>query len=299
MKHFIKILLILVFFACNESSEPSSGWTIVGLMNNQVKAAVSWDNKVVAATLGGGVYMAVPGESLVPANEGLQNLFVYSLLVINGDLYAGTRDGIFVRHEQGTTWQHMTAALPSETRAYSLASDGSHLFAGSRTGVFQINLNNTDDVIHLSNGMSAEPYVMSTSFENDVLYTGTQGGLYTLIGSDEWQRETGVPLMTIGQLAFAQNIVVAPTDGSGISVKTNNSWKHENFGLPSMKTFAAFFHKNSFYCGSDHGVYTTDLDFKKWEPLNVGLPSNTIVNRFALIDEMIYACTENGLYRLQ
>lgn len=272
---------------------------MVGLANHQVKSLVRWENKNYAATLRAGVFIVESDDHVYEVNDGLENLSVYSLLVNIGKIYAGTRDGVFVRENETAAWQRLTD-LPSETGAYSMVASGSHLFVGSRNGVLRINLTNVDDVTLLNSGFkNDETYVMSLAFVGDVLYAGTQAGLFTLTDGDIWSRETNVPAMTVGQLAFDNDMFIAPTDGGGISVRTNDSWTQRNNGLPSLKTFAAIYAHDKFYCGTDRGVYVNAVPFETWQKPVDGMPANAIVNCLVLINDELYACTENGLYRLR
>lgn len=84
-----------VFLTTNNGNE----WVPKGLNGKSVSSLLIYDNKVLAATYGEGIYQSTNnGNDWSSKNKGLINQYVYSLIINNGDVFAGTDGGVFKRN---------------------------------------------------------------------------------------------------------------------------------------------------------------------------------------------------------
>ena len=97
--------------------------------------------KIYAGTWGSGIYKSVDGgSSWHIINEGLGNLYVYSLAIdplTSSTLYAGTYgDGVFKSVDEGNNWIQTGPGLNDSAIVYTIAINPSNpniLYAGTRS----------------------------------------------------------------------------------------------------------------------------------------------------------------------
>jgi photosystem II stability/assembly factor-like uncharacterized protein len=103
-------------------------------------------------TGGSGVYrLAENGTSWIPANTGLTNGKITSLVVSDTNIFAGTYDGgVYLSSINHIGWIPTNTGMPIR-RVYALALSGTNLFAGTwGAGVWRQPLSNVTDVERMS-----------------------------------------------------------------------------------------------------------------------------------------------------
>jgi photosystem II stability/assembly factor-like uncharacterized protein len=123
-------------------------WRRAGLRGRWLEAIATDSRRpstVYAGALHGGVYASRDGgESWNPANDGLRNLYVRTLLAdprTPGRIYAGTYGGVFTSGNGGRTWSELNDGLANRlVQALAIGSGRSaSLYAGTLGGgVFAI-----------------------------------------------------------------------------------------------------------------------------------------------------------------
>lgn len=121
------------------SSTNGKSWTSfnTGLINTFIKKLAVIGSNVFAGTYGG-VFISnttTPGWSAV--NTGLSNTLIRSLWVVGNNLFAGTDNGIFLTTDNGSNWTNVSIGLPSNSKVYSITSDGINVYIGADTTVWQ------------------------------------------------------------------------------------------------------------------------------------------------------------------
>jgi hypothetical protein len=98
---------------------------------------------IFAGTDGGGIFLSINnGSTWVPANLGLTNLAVRSLVVSGTNIFAGTfGGGVFLSTDMGASWSPVNLGMYAYVQ--SLAVSGLNIFAGTLNGVFRSNNNGT------------------------------------------------------------------------------------------------------------------------------------------------------------
>jgi hypothetical protein len=98
---------------------------------------------------------------------------VYSLVVSDTNLFAGTYDGIFLSTNNGENWTAVNNGL-SSTYVSSLAVSGSTLFAGTNDGGVFLSTNNAASWIAVNSGLT-KTFVQSFAFSGTDLFAATAG----------------------------------------------------------------------------------------------------------------------------
>ncbi len=122
------------------SANNGTSWTAVntGLTNSDVNALAISGTNLFAGTNGGGVFLSTNnGTNWTAVNAGMTKLDILSFAVSpNGtggtNIFAGTDSGgVFLSTNNGTSWTASNSGLPAYTPVYSLAANGTDIFAGS------------------------------------------------------------------------------------------------------------------------------------------------------------------------
>jgi photosystem II stability/assembly factor-like uncharacterized protein len=121
------------------STDNGIDWTQVnsGLTDTLANCFTVIDTNLFVGTYGGGVFLSTNnGTSWTPASSGLTNLYMLSLLAVDGsNILAGTEgDGVFLSHNNGTNWTPVNEGL-TKLSILSLAVVGDqYIFAGTSGG---------------------------------------------------------------------------------------------------------------------------------------------------------------------
>jgi hypothetical protein len=195
------------------------------------------------------------GESWSAADSGLTHLSVFALTFAGANLFAGTRDGVFLSTDNGTSWTPVNKGLPiypnpvdNSGAVTCLAVDGTRLYAGTnQDGVF-LSTNNGTSWTPVDSGLTQKSvYSLAVSGAN--LFAGTyEGGVFlsTDSGTSWTEVDTGLPhgdfapprgicLAVSGTKVFVGTAHRMGMHGSGdIFLSTNNgsSWTEVRAGLP-------------------------------------------------------------------
>jgi hypothetical protein len=198
------------------STNNGTGWTqaIYGLTNPYVLSFAVTDTNLFAGIDGGGVFRtANSGTSWHQA--GLLSYFVPALAVhVSGSLFAGTTRGIFRTDDIGNTWTPVNTGLTS-TSVYSLAVNGTNLFAGTINGGAFLSTNNGTNWTQIG---FVNITVWSFAVAGMNLFAGTSGGVYfsTNNGTSWTPVNAGLPNTNIRSLAVSGTNLFAGTSGVGV-----------------------------------------------------------------------------------
>jgi hypothetical protein len=179
---------------------------------------------VMAGTYEGGVYRSSDyGGHWSPASDGLTHPDVYSLVVCDGFLFAGTGIGVFSSSDQGSSWQP-TALMNGNV--WSMIAKGSTLFAATTSGVFR----STDYGTSWS-AVSAGN-ILSLATDGTTIFAGTgdqpHSGVFRSTNSGASWDSTGLSGLSVNSLAVNGTDIYAGTlswpgkqDGGGFRSTDN------------------------------------------------------------------------------
>src|SRR6266545_2676193 len=158
-------------------------------------------------------------------------------------------------------WSQMSG--PEVSAVSALFSNGSDLFAGTRAGV--------------------------------VFRAINQGEGWTAINA-------GLPGQSIQSLAAIGPNLFAGTDGGGVFRLINQGgnqgekWIAVNSGLTNLFVTALAVSGTDIFAGTRGGVFRSIDQGENWTPVNTGLPLNTRITSFAVIEANIFAGANNPFF---
>ena len=215
------------------------------------------------------------GQTWTAANSGIPaNTYIYSLSVVNGNIYAGANGVLYTSNDGGASWVSISNGLSGIVM--TVAANGATLLAGTNGfGVYR-STNGGSTWTSSSTGLPA------TSRVSTVLVSGTN------------------IFASLGNLSGGTGGVYLSTDG-GLN------WTPVNTGLPAsgLLVYSIVLKDASIYAATQSGLYVTLNNGTSWTVVVGGLPvtgnnalslavsgSNLLVGYF--FGTPIYATTNGG-----
>ncbi|HCY75790.1 MAG TPA: hypothetical protein DHV28_07695 [Ignavibacteriales bacterium] len=230
---------------------------------------------------GGGVAHSTNyGANWIALNSGLTNTSVYSVLVKDNIVFAGTFDsGVFYSTNFGTNW------IPSNLNNVSVSvfgTDGINLFAGTGNGVYL----STDNGVNWepkNNGLNNNAVQALAVNGSDLIAGSYGGGIFrsTNNGTSWSPADSGLTNSFIQALLNVGNDLIAGTYGGGVFHSDDNgiSWRTINDGLTISDIYSLTADNNYIYAGTGNNVWRRPLS----EILTaINDPAVERVNRFYL-----------------
>jgi photosystem II stability/assembly factor-like uncharacterized protein len=209
------------------------------------------------------------------------------------NLFAGTREGLFLSTNSGTRWTAVNSGL-ANTEITALAVSGTNLFAGTFGGGVFRTTNNGTSWTEANAGLTEDDvYCLAVSGAN--LFAGTgfwgRGGVFlsTNDGTSWTDVSSGLPSTAdVNSLAVSGTNLYAATRGGGVFLSTNNgtTWTAVSEGLPrtsydtthyaSVQCFASS--GQALFAGIDgSGVFLSTNSGTSWTAVNAGLANMNVL----------------------
>ena len=169
-------------------------------------------------------------------NEGLDCGNIWSLAIHSGGtIFAGTAGcgtGVYRSTDNGDSWTLVNTGLTS-TDVAALASDGSNIFAGTRSimgqggGMFR-STDNGDTWTEQNTGFAARDVNAVVLNEAGYIFTGTAGGVFRSINDAEGWSNVSSGLVPPGGNVWAlaidsEGFLFAGTGGAGVFRSVNST----------------------------------------------------------------------------
>ncbi len=255
------------------STDNGVNWNPVG--NDLPPLVISFatmDGKFYAGTKGDGVFLSSDtGESWSWTGGG--PMTVNSLVVVGGNLFAATDNGIFLSNGDSGSWVAVNSGL-SGSRIYALAASGQNVFAGTfGSGVYLSTNNGTNWNATGNNGL-INTYVESLLVSNGNLYVGTDGGgvfLSTDNGAD-WTVHNPLTLInsSINSLDTIDGNLFACTQmGLFSTTDSGVNWTLDSNGMGNISVSGVVADGGNLFAGtSGDGVFLSTNNGRNWAAAN-------------------------------
>lgn len=265
-----------------------------GLGNVAINDLTVIDDKIFTATSLGGVYVTYDfGAQWLPA--GLSPINVLSITSVDTSLFAGTfGSGIFTSSDFGQNWFPFNDDYPYGSLTYELEHIGNSIFAGNKSGIFELILGETDWKKRNSGIYAVNPECIAVN--DNKLYVGVPGGMI-YISSDKgytWQTsKVSESFGSIIDIAFKGDTIYA-ANGSYIYFSTDSgmTWNY-TFSTIQLQTLSIT--DGKILVGAQNGFWISSDGGWTWEQRNNGL-TEEYINELAFDSLNIYAGTVVGLF---
>ncbi|QQS37217.1 MAG: T9SS type A sorting domain-containing protein [Ignavibacteriales bacterium] len=276
--------------------------------NVTVRSFVSYSNEsgeriLFAGTEGAGVFRSTDdGLNWIAVNTGLSDYQVYSLVISDTTIFAGTDTGVFRSSIKTINWSEANKGMTG-FEIYSFAISGSDIYAGAFWGGVFRSTNNGNTWI--STGLH---YVLSLLSSGEYLFAGDAAGQVwrsTDNGSSWLPSISGLLYTTYNALAMTSegNLFAGSyLDSSGVFLSTDNgiNWIQFDNGLTNKEVYTFAVSGSNLFAGTfgfDGGVFYLTNIGSSWVPFNEGFNFGPHVCSPQISGNYIFAGTLNGLWR--
>ncbi len=284
------------------SSNLGQTWSLRGLPVSNVSSMCNVLTTVFAAAdlSFPGVYSTTDhGANWTLYNAQLHLKTINCLSYSAGILVAGTDSGVFIKQDQGETWDRRSDGLTA-TDIRSLGMRGSNWFAGTFNG----GLFGSDDAglswHKLNTGLPDNLYVYSILCHGSSIFAGTfNGGL--LISRDfgvTWNINPQLPGNTvISSFAASGNTIYAGTF-IGVYKSDNNGQTWAATTLVNQEVYSMLIIGNYVFAAvKTWGMFGTTINGTRWSTFGNGLPYQTAITSLATDGTLIFGgTTELGVW---
>ncbi len=231
-------------------------WVEVGGtgINEMIWSMYQGNDGLYVGTVGGHVYLN-NGRDFKLLNEGMKVVYIWSLYEYDGNIFAGTEQGLY-RYD-GKLWSKVE--IKGDVRSITSLNDV--LYAAVWGGGVFASKDNGDTWTPINEGLIMSGYAVQTlTVTEKNLFVGTFGlGVLKYDFDAKAWVELPVGYPHIWSLATdANNTIYAATSGGGVymSVDEGESWAPVNTGLPNMHVYSVSVYGNDVYVSTwAGGVY--------------------------------------------
>ena len=299
------------------SRDYGHSWTLVP-NEKQPHASNSlcfYEDSVAFSGTNRGIYKTTNyGEDWEKAQIGLNDVINVVTKGYNGSLIACTNYSILSSYDKGYTWQESSYGLP-EIITYSLLIYKDTVFAcGNAGGIFTSSNRGDSWTSHRKVNNPEYNYLGNQYFytlvvnKNNRIFAGSSdyGKLYySDDGGKSWNVSEFSTMQDNGSvfslLIDDSNYVYLGTNGAGIWLSKNDGFDIKFSGiLNGIVRSLCFAPNGTVYAGTYYqGVFFSKDHGSSWVRINESLPSSPVYSIAISEDNVVYAGTNYGLYRLR
>lgn len=221
---------------------------------------------------------------------------VSSLAISNTNIFAGTRNGLFVSSDNGKTWTAANNGL-TDPRINALLTLDQNIFAGTASGVFH----SSDNGLHWTsvNIGLPEVQVLSLIAADSNIYVGTSGrGVYFSTDYGLSWTARGLSARYISSFAISDTNLFAGTEiGVFRTSDKNSTWTLVNTGISNPWILSLATSDTNLFAGNNSGdLYQTKDHGTTWTQINENFTNNEIL-AIAIAGVNLYVGTNgDGVY---
>lgn len=260
-----------------------------GAVDYQIFCLAENGKNLFAGSFGGRVFLSTnDGKNWSSASNNL-NGNVYSLAVLDGNVFAGTDNYVFKTIDNGSGWSQIYNGLASNW-SVALYVHGSNLYAAGSAGVYVLK-NTGSDWTRINDPWGELQHVVINNMiiisksggGNPYIFVGSEKGIYRSDNNGQsWSAvNSGLTELTINAFEFipdnsgAGNLFVGTNGGGGVFRSTDYglSWKQVNNGLgikPNMAVYAFAHNGSDLFVSTGGGVFLSKNYGENWFHIDEG-----------------------------
>lgn len=308
-----------------------------GLTNTNVKSLLVRGNKIFAGTAGTGIFLSTDrGESWTLVNSGLPSTLwgIYSFAVndvgnifaasnacvffsSNGtswsatnlvlsvdclaakgnEIFAGTKDGVFLSNNNGTSWTKVNSGITGVNINSLMEYKGKILAGTDGNGVYLSDTNVTSGWTPADSGLTGA-YVSGLGVINGRIFAGTDKGISMSTDNGiSWKNMSPSSIRNVNTLLVnGSDLFAGTSEGIFLSSDNGSNWNEVDSGITKKDILCFAVKDNNLFAGTyGGGIFRSTDDGRSWTQVNSGL-TNVYVWSIAVSGDNIFAGTHNGLF---
>jgi photosystem II stability/assembly factor-like uncharacterized protein len=278
-----------------KSTNVGNQWTFSSGLNTFITALEISGNIIYAGT-SNGVYKSTNGQNWSTVNSGLINKDVNDLLTKGSDLFAATKDGIYLLPVGTTTWYPVFNGIYNNSMIRSITDAGNSLFACNSNGIF-LTSDNGSSWSYKNNGI-VNPIVNCLASNWSEVYAGVSNQVYkTTNGGINWSQLSTSSSWLVTSIELFGNTVFAGTTNC-IKRSDNNglSWIDITNGIADSNVVAIAVNDPYVFVGTDdNGIFYSNNGGTSWLAAGPGL--SDFILSLAVNNTDLYAGTFSGIFK--
>lgn len=184
---------------------------------------------------------------------------------------------------------------PGNTNVEAIATDGTHLFAGTFNGGVYLSMDNGNSWTQVNNGLT-NTIVYALEIIGTRVFAGTSGGgiFYSDDYGSSWIPSTnGIGIGQISDLAKNGNtIYAAKNNGVFVSTDLGNSWTDFTSGITEFPVLSLAISGTTIYAGTGNGVFYSE-NGAAWIGMQ-GMSFGAQIDALAAMGNVVFAGTHGG-----
>jgi len=201
------------------SANDGDSWSLVNNNLKAVEAFAFMDTVFFAGDWYTGLLMSTDrGASWTPKNNGLTNLHITSINVLDSMIYTTTYGGgIFLSTDSGNNWKAMNSGLTNDTLGTFVNLDSYFFISSWGGGVFR-SADQGNSWVESNNGL-ASLKVLSFAVDGNILFTSAyDGGVFSSsdFGQIWYSHNVGLTTLKVQKLFISRPYILVGTTGGKI-----------------------------------------------------------------------------------
>ncbi|MCB8999645.1 MAG: T9SS type A sorting domain-containing protein [Bacteroidales bacterium] len=312
----LKIIDSIIYAGTSEgmlnSFDNGKVWTKVG-SNLYGSSITNYDSYVFFAEGGLGTCLSTESGSQSKwffIDSLKKELPITSLAICSKNLFAGTRNGVFLSSDNGKNWTYVNNGLSENgLNVSSLAANENTIFIGTYAGGLYRSIDNGNSWISVSQDI-IQTTVWTIALNENYMYLGTRGsGVFRSNNNgDKWEEaNNGLESdpwngLFVSAFATSNDQIFIGLQGGGVYLSSDfgESWTPANNGLSEdgLSVYALAINGNNMFAGTFNGLYLSTDNGKNWISSSNGMDlTGNYVSSISFIGNNIFAATNsNGIY---
>jgi len=234
-------------------------------------------------------------------SNGLPKGFIRSFIVKDANLFAGGDSGIYVSTNNGMSWVSANNGI-SPKCTYCMAISGNNIFAADGGVCLSTNSGNSWNTLNTGFTLGTEIFSVATNGTNIFAGGLYGAFLSTNNGSNWSTIDSGLAgsYVNVYSFAFLGSNVFAGLYGMGVYLSTNNgnSWSPMNTGLSNLWLGQLIVSGYNLFVGSSNGVYLSTNNGSIWTNMALPESAGSVGDRaLAVNGSYLFVGTISGVWR--
>ena len=246
-----------------------------------------------------GVFMTTDeGATWIEKDSGVSDQTITCLASNQGNLFAGTRSGLFISKNYGTSWEQIDTSLHDNYSKWveSIFVHDTLLLMSRFYAPLCWTSNNGKNWVDIYNGPNAS-YINAFLAFSENIYAGSDENIFKSSNNGtNWDAVgNGLTVHWITTIEQNNNNLFVGTNVGGVFISSDSgaSWHSACNGLTNLNIQYMVANDKYIFAGTMNGIFFSTDNGSNWKSANLGL-TNPLVWSLIIFKNNIYGCIATG-----